>query len=66
VCKCRFNGNCHAFAHLMCPKTLFFGGQNMEGNFQKFFLVKAILGIPCSQIETKKIFSIAGTFTSHC
>jgi hypothetical protein len=50
----------------MWPKTLFFGGQNMEGNFQKFFLVKAILGIPCSQIETKKIFSIAGTFTSHC
>ncbi len=41
ACKCKFNGNCPVFAHLMCPwknrKTFFFGGQNMKGNFQQLF-----------------------------
>jgi hypothetical protein len=52
----------------MCPwekqKTLFFGGQNMESNFQQLpFVARAILGKPSSQIETKRIFSIAGILT---
>jgi hypothetical protein len=39
VCKCSFDMNYHASAHLMChwkkEKTFFFGGLNMKENFQQ-------------------------------
>jgi hypothetical protein len=68
VCKCNFDRNCHAFTHLMChwkkQKTLLFGGQSMKRYFLQLpILKKTILTMLASQIETKRVFSIARIFT---